>query len=422
MDIEVIKEQINLTKLAAGFDIEFSSGPGRHSCPFCKSTSSVKVVDNKRFKCYVCNKSGDIFDFVQYAGLAKTFYEAGQLIISKFNLEASETSFFIKKKNKGMLSAFGIYQKRSKDLVAKAEEYCISRGWKRTFEEGDFGISDDASLLTQHGMSPNDIQEIGLLRKPSSTESASFAPTSSLNRHKELFDNHLIFPIRSASGSIHHLQGRSFSPNATVRWLADQSTPPISKSLYNVDRLKSFNRDYAVIVEGVSDCKTLLEINEPCVATFSLTAPLVSFARDFSHCTHILACFDRDKYPLGHPRQGEYKSWSQVVPNLCELAIQLKIPFFTWMVPNISGVKDINDLFLQTNYDESVYRDLLAEQAKPLHYMAFKVLYFSKNKLLHSLLWSLHEAIPNQVEEDRLCSQVNLDFGSWCSYLKWLNS
>lgn len=419
MDIEVIKEQISLSKLAEGLEIEFTTGPGRHSCPFCQSNNSVKVIENKRFKCYVCNRGGDIFDFVQHAGLAKTFSEAGRLIIERFNLEVSETSFLFKKKMKGMLSAFSIYQKRSKEVFQIAEEYCLTRGWGKTFEEGDFGVSDDPNLLTQHGMSANDIQDIGLLKKTCLTE--SFSPSSNF-KQRELFDNHLIFPIRSASGSIHHLQGRALSPNAPIRWLSDQSSPPISKSLYNVDRLKSFNQDYAVIVEGISDCRTLLEINEPCVATFSLTAPLVSFARDFRHCTHVLACFDRDKYPLGHPRQGEYKSWSQIIPHLCELAIQLKIPFFTWMVPSLSGVKDINDLFIHIDYDESVYRDMLAEQARPLHFLAFKVLYFSKNKLLHSLLWSLHEALPNQAEEDRLSSQVTLDFGSWRSYLKWLNS
>ena len=399
---EELKEALTISKVASLLNIPLPTGQGNQPCPFCQSSKSFKVYYDKNYKCFKCGARGDIFGLVQHSGLSSNFTESLKLVSSLVGNTAGCRQY--KSRIKGVEGAFSIYQNNARKQKELVSEYCLSRGWSKTLKEQDFGFTNSASFLQDNGMDTDKLEELGLL----------------WSKNKELYDNHLVFPIRNSSGSVVHLQGRNLGVNPERRWLADKGTPSITNYLYNLDKVKQ--SDYAVIVEGISDCRSLIEIEEPAVATFGINIPLVSHAKDFKHCSHLLAIFDRDKYPLGTPQAGQYKSWSQITPYLCELAIELRIPIFTWKVPNLPGVKDLNDLFLELDYDSEAYKELLKKTAVPLHRMALEVFSASSNKAHHSLLWGLHEAVDEPAELDRLESYVIKQHGNWRSYLKWMNS
>ena len=402
MDAQQIKEALTVSKVASLFNIPITPGQGNQPCPFCQSSKSFKVYYDKNYKCFKCGAKGDIFALVQQSGLSVNFAESFKLLSGLVENTASCRQY--KSRIKGVEGAFSLYQNNAKKQKEQVSEYCLSRGWSKTLKEQDFGFANSATFLRDNGMDTDKLEKLGLLWSNSD----------------ELYDNHLIFPIRNSSGSVVHLQGRNLGVNPERRWLADKGTPSITNYLYNLDKIKQ--SDYAVIVEGISDCRSLIEIEEPAVATFGINIPLVSHAKDFKHCSHLLAIFDRDKYPLGTPQAGQYKSWSQITPYLCELAIELRIPIFTWKVPNLPGVKDLNDLLLELEYNSEAYKELLKKTAVPLHRMALDVFSASNNKAHHSLLWGLHEAVDEPAELDRLEAYVIKQHESWRSYLKWMNS
>lgn len=402
MNAEQIKEALTVSKVASLFNIQITSGQGNQPCPFCQSPNSFKVYHEKVYKCFRCGAKGDVFTLLKDAKLASSFREARKLLLDHVDSTVETRQY--RSRLKGIDRVFSFYHQevfKSKDRVA---EYCLSRGWRHTLRETDFGFSNSSTFLQDRGLDKTQLEELGLMWSDT----------------KEIYDEHLIFPIRNSSGSVVHLQGRNLGVNPERRWLADKGTPSITNYLYNLDKVKQ--SDYAVIVEGISDCRSLIEIGEPAVATFGINIPLVSHAKDFKQCSHLLAIFDRDKYPLGTPQAGQYKSWSQITPYLCELAIELRIPIFTWKVPNLPGVKDLNDLFLELDYDSEAYKELLKKTAVPLHRMALEVFSASSNKAHHSLLWGLHEAVDEPAELDRLESHVIKQHGSWRSYLKWMHS
>lgn len=399
---EELKEALTISKVASLLNIPLPTGQGNQPCPFCQSSKSFKVYYDKVYKCFRCGARGDVFTLLKDAKLASSFKEARELLLDHVDSTVETRQY--RSRLKGIDRVFSFYHQevfKSKDRVA---EYCLSRGWRHTLRETDFGFSNSSTFLQDKGLDKTQLEELGLMWSDT----------------KEIYDEHLIFPIRNSSGSVVHLQGRNLGVNPERRWLADKGTPSITNYLYNLDKVKQ--SDYAVIVEGISDCRSLIEIEEPAVATFGINIPLVSHAKDFKHCSHLLAIFDRDKYPLGTPQAGQYKSWSQITPYLCELAIELRIPIFTWKVPNLPGVKDLNDLFLELEYDSEAYKELLKKTAVPLHRMALEVFSASSNKAHHSLLWGLHEAVDEPAELDRLESYVIKQHGNWRSYLKWMNS
>jgi len=311
-----------------------------------------------------------------------------------------------------MKGIFNLYRngvKLKRDIVT---DYFISRGWKKAVEREDFGFTDNGEYLQQRGYKKSELDKLGLLKCNS----------------KELFDDHVIFPVRSANGSIVHLQGRTLNPQSELRWLADKATPSISNYLYNFDNALNSNQDYIILVEGISDCTSLLELTEPdgspipVAATFGINSPLIRHAKELSKFRQLLAIFDRDKYPLGSEREGEYKSWSQITPALCLLAIETKLDIKTWMVPDVSGIKDLNDLLIDIDYNQQELAELISKTVMSLHRMAFNVFRQTMERVNFQLLWGLHRAVPNEEELEVLEEFVMKEFGSMSSHIMWLMS
>lgn len=410
MQIQQLKESLPISTVARIFNIPIKQSNHNQACPICGGSSSFKIYSDVFYKCFKCGRRGDIFNLITDVKIVRSNRDAIQAI-SKLVDSTEETKAYRYQVN-GMKGIFNLYRngvKLKRDIVT---DYFISRGWKKAVEREDFGFTDNGEYLQQRGYKKSELDKLGLLKCNS----------------KELFDDHVIFPVRSANGSIVHLQGRTLNPQSELRWLADKATPSISNYLYNFDNALNSNQDYIILVEGISDCTSLLELTEPdgspipVAATFGINSPLIRHAKELSKFRQLLAIFDRDKYPLGSEREGEYKSWSQITPALCLLAIETKLDIKTWMVPDVSGIKDLNDLLIDIDYNQQELAELISKTVMSLHRMAFNVFRQTMERVNFQLLWGLHRAVPNEEELEVLEEFVMKEFGSMSSHIMWLMS
>lgn len=80
-DVEAIRQRIPIEQflMSLGSDIGYTSRSGwtKVQCPFHeggdKHPSGSVNPDSTRFSCFTCGRKGDIFDLVQWAGLADDF-------------------------------------------------------------------------------------------------------------------------------------------------------------------------------------------------------------------------------------------------------------------------------------------------------------------------------------------------------------
>lgn len=401
MEIQQLKECLRISKVSEIYGIGITNRETNQKCPFCGGNNSLKVYNDVWFKCFKCGSRGDIINLLQVAGKANSFREA-VLQLSNLVDTTKETREY-RIRLTGMEATYKSYKTHRKRK--EGAEYLESRGWKKAISRGDYGYSDAPDLLRSKGHSKEELENLGLM----------------LTKDRELYDSHVVFPVRTPNGKLVHVQGRNTDPAATLRWLADKGQPPINNYLYNIENLND-KTDYVVIVEGISDALSLLELGEPTVGTFGINFSLLRHIPSFKNLTHILAIFDRDKYSIGTPLEGRYKSWTQVVPELCKLSIELKIPIYTWMVPDISGIKDLNDLLIEIEYCEKEYKSLLRKTAMPLERMTLEVLKATEDKELYWLLWELHRELKNTKEEGLLEEHVNKQYGSLKEHFKWIVS
>ena len=215
-----------------------------------------------------------------------------------------------------------------------------------------------------------------------------------------------------------HFSARALDPKEELRWKHTSGTPPINNYLYGAKDLGAST--YAVICEGISDSRSLIQLGEPAVGVFGVTIPLVQHAALFRQCNCLVAFFDRDRYPLGHEKQGQYKSWSQVTSHLIDLAVELQIPVLCLMAPNWSGVKDANEYLTAIDYDRPTYQAWASKSYRQLHSVALEVL--GNDLTQHASLWRLHAAVPNPVGLEEFREQILKDYDSWESYLLALHA
>jgi hypothetical protein len=150
-----------------------------------------------------------------------------------------------------------------------------------------------------------------------------------------------------------------------------KGTPAINNYLWGLDQVKYQQQDYVILCEGVTDGICLKALGEPVVSCFGVNIPLVHHAWALKDLSHMVIVLDRDKYPLGSEQAGQYKSWSRMLPNLVELAGALpNTKIFCCMVPNWSGVKDINDFMLAIDWDLTEFKRYLANNSVTLTAMA----------------------------------------------------
>lgn len=376
MDIQQIKETISIEDVCGSFDLHIEGHRSGQRCPFCGGSRSFSTKRNSYFKCYRCNLKGSVIDFVMHLGRASTVGEAIKVLnnISSSSESSDYLNEYLYKKTINILyRAFDIYKQNKEANTDVWQSYTLSRGWSSITERASIGLASP-DILRNCGMSDEELTEVNLLTD-----------------YGEYYDNHLIFPVYNKYGQLVHFSGRALD-DREVRWKSSNTKgqPPIHKHFYNSRALFNPTTTFLVVCEGVSDCLSMLELGVPCIGQFGINVNLTAFAEQFSKFDFLIFMYDFDRYALGTEKAGQYKSWSQMMPEIINLCSYINTPAFYMPLPNIAGIKDVNDWLKFIDYDYETYRSYGVKETRPIHQLALKM--YRNDYDDHWLLWKLFSA------------------------------
>ncbi len=309
--IEKVQDANNLVDLVGQFTEFKTSGRqmmGR--CPFPdhkEKTPSFSVSEDKQvFHCFGCQKSGNIFHFVEYY-FGYSFRDALIFLAQRAGIELpqekdgpSRADDVLSQKKKALLEinrlALQFFQRELEKLPEDhgVKSYMASRGLDpemvRLFHLG-YAPEDWESLakfLSSKGCSMSLAEEAGLVK-------ARTAPKSG---YYDIFKNRLMFPILSQLGDCIGFGGRILD-QGQPKYLNSPETLLFNKSkvLYGLQETGRYIRseDRAVIVEGYMDLIALYRHGIKAVVAplgTALTADHVRFLRRMT--PNIVVLFDGD--------------------------------------------------------------------------------------------------------------------------------
>ncbi len=250
--VEIIGEYVNLRKRGSNF---------LGLCPFHheKTPSFTVSADKGIYKCFGCQKSGNVFTFLQeYHSI--TFVESVEQLANKMNIsipKEQHQDFQEQSKTELALKALKLSSEIfNKNLMANegksALRYFIGRGIKpETISKFLLGYSADAwndlsSVLGNEGLSENSLIESGLLIKNESGQSY------------DRFRGRAMFPIRDFLGRIIGFGARQLIDNKEQPKYINSPQSIVydkSKVLFGLYDAKNSirSKNYAIIVEGYLD-------------------------------------------------------------------------------------------------------------------------------------------------------------------------
>lgn len=372
--IEAIKQQVTLSTAAGHFNTELLPNKSGQRCPVCNGSSSLKTKDDRYFKCFKCGVSGSVLDYVIAINKAATVSEAVTVLRPLVKHYESPRNFTSLK-----TKAFNIYKENLSSNASVARDYIESRGWD--YNSIDCGLGTKGCL-----------QEAGV--------SESLLTQIDLWDGYDYYNNHLIFPVYNEHGALVHYSGRAVDPNNSVRWKSSKGTPPIHNYFYNSQALYKPKANYIIVCEGVSDCLSLMQLGEPVIGQFGVNVDLSKHAEHFSKFDFLLFMYDYDRYPLGNQFEGIYKSWSQMMPSVIKLATLIRKPIYHLELPNLSGIKDVNDWLLYIDYDIGSYKQYRNKNTAPISELAVSM--YKDDPSKHLMLWRLLSATGDNLMAKKL--------------------
>ncbi len=292
--VEIIGEYVNLRKRGMNF---------LGLCPFHKEkTPSFTVsADKGIYKCFGCQKSGNVFTFLQdYHSI--TFVEAVEQLANKLNItipKERQQDFQEQSKTELTLKALKLSGEIfSKNLMANegktALRYFIGRGIKpETMSKFTLGYSADAwndlsSILENEGLIESILIESGLLIK------------NEAGNTYDRFRGRAMFPIKDFLGRIIGFGARQLTDNKDQPKYINSPQSSVydkSKVLFGLYDAKNTIRtkNYAIVVEGYLDVLQLHQFGfdnavAPCGT--SLTASHLDLISRYTK--KILLIFDSD--------------------------------------------------------------------------------------------------------------------------------
>ncbi|MGL5591650.1 MAG: DNA primase [Mycoplasmoidaceae bacterium] len=253
--VNIIGEYISLTKKGINY---------LGLCPFHQDTKpSLYVSPQKRmYKCFSCNKGGDIFSFIQ--GIEKINYlSAIKLVAKKSNFQNTYinniSSFRNEKKEKYLKinneAAFYFNRMLYSQENKHALDYLYSRGLDneqiKYFNIGFAPYSQNSlfKYLTRKDKDgnqlwkENDLIENGIIY------------LDSQNEYKDFFLNRIIFPIMDEYNNIVGFSGRSLSEKESVKYLNSKTNEFFKKDslFYNMQNVIKNEFEKIYLVEGFFD-------------------------------------------------------------------------------------------------------------------------------------------------------------------------
>jgi DNA primase catalytic core len=258
--VDVVGETVQLKKAGTTF---------KGICPFHgEKTPSFTVTPGRdSWKCFGCQKGGDVFSFVMERD-GVSFPEALRVLATKAGVEIDERT---KREDAHrarlrdvMETAIAFYHQvlTSTNMGKPALDYLKGRGFSdETIETFQLGWAPDGwdtmsrKLVEKRGIKPDELVEAGLA-----------SPARSPQRGVGVIDKfrgRVLFPIRDQNGTATGMGGRILGAEGEggrdtgPKYLNTPASPLFdkSRSLYLIDKAKGSMRKsgQAVIVEGYTD-------------------------------------------------------------------------------------------------------------------------------------------------------------------------
>lgn len=283
--VEVISRYIPLTKRGNNY---FGI------CPFHDDHNPSMSVspDKQMFKCFVCEKGGNVFNFVSsYEHIP--FDEAVALLGNKLGYNISTSTNFEINKNKD----YEIYNLTTKfyqnnlysNLGKNAMQYLLNRSLtKETIKKFEIGLSVSRLPLTDFLLKKdynlNKLIDLGLTNTMSN----------------DIFIDRIMVPLHDLNGNVVGYSGRIYQTNDDRKYINSKESNLFKKNnlLYNYHRAheKLKKEDSIIIMEGFFDVIRADTIGiTNCVATMgtALTKQHINILKKITN--NVILCFDGDE-------------------------------------------------------------------------------------------------------------------------------
>lgn len=264
--VKRIKEANDIVAVIEGYLELRPAGAARFKglCPFHNDHNPSLIVDQQwqNYKCWSCNKYGDVITFVQeYERVS--FSDALELLARRAGITLEKTPNFVQNQSRAaMLDVIRWAAQQFHEclldspLAEEARRYVGSRGLTgETVRRYGLGYAPRAGeWLVQraeaNGVSLEMLEKVGLI-----------APRTEQNGYYDRFRDRVQFPIRDARGQTVGFGGRILptSPlsSRAPKYYNSTATPLFNKSehLYGIDHARQVAGDcgYLAIVEGYTD-------------------------------------------------------------------------------------------------------------------------------------------------------------------------
>ena len=297
-ETELIKSKVNIVDLISEYIPLKKAGVNfKAPCPFHNEKTPSFVVSPERqiFKCFGCQKSGDIFTFLmEKEGM--DFKDALEMLAKKAGIVLKQTES--KKDFKQRLfevnlkaQEFFHYMLTKHPLGKNALEYLKSRGVTgESIESFGIGYAPNSwesltKVLLKRNFTISEIIEVGLA-------------VSSRNGGYDRFRGRITFPLIDSKDKLRGFSGRVLYP-AEPKYINSPQTPIFDKSEYlfgiNLEKAEIRSKKETVLVEGEMDVIMSHQAGFKNVVASkgtALTEGQVNLIKKFTE--NLSLCFDMD--------------------------------------------------------------------------------------------------------------------------------
>ena len=377
-------------------------------CPFhSEKTPSFGVNSTQQFYyCFGCQRSGDVFKFVQQIE-SLTFPETLKVLAERYGIPMPERqrSDNPEAQRYGALMemheiAATVFQDNLRSHAgSEARRYLESRGVSRAaMDEFRLGVSEEAGQqLTQR------LQKFG----PALMEDSSLFGKRDNGSFYDYFRGRLMFPVHDDSGKVVAFGARALRTGDSPKYLNSKETKIYKKSkvLYNLHRAKIDARKYdrMIMVEGYMDVIGVYSAGIREVIAVSGTALSIDQVRVVKRqISHQQASGGQVILNLDSDRAGLGATEKHIAPLLSE-GLRVK-------VPTIPEGKDPDEYIRQNGAD--AYRKLLEQAPTYFHWLAdrargkFDLATAEGRADAFKFLWPTIQLVQDKIERSTIASEL----------------
>lgn len=414
--VEVVSEYVKLTPAGANL---------KALCPFHKErVPSFFVSPEKQiWKCFGCNRGGNIFDFImEIEGV--DFPQALRILAKKAGVSLKTTDYHFTSKRTKLLDIcreaakfyhwFLLNSSQAKEAYNYLKERKISLATIKEWQIGFAPIApNDWRVLYQHlikkGYKPEDIFEAGLIVK------------SEEGDYYDRFRGRIIFPINDLFGYPVGFGGRilpSLEKEDVPKYINTPETLIYNKSriLYGLDKakLEIKKKNYSILVEGYFDVISAHQAgtkNTVAVSGSALTLTQVKILKRYSQ--NLILAFDLDPSGESATKKGIDIALSQ--------EMNIKIARLSKGKDPDECIKNDKNLWLKAIKESQPIMDYYFESV----FKNFDPLKVGDQKKVVKELLPIISKIGNLIEQDfwlkKLAEEAKISYGVLRENLKMIS-